>query len=61
MYGKLLMMIDSQSGLFVMAASTSLYSYIARNLSYDWIDLHLKKSGHLRRSYAYSEMLSGKQ
>jgi hypothetical protein len=43
MYGKLLMMIDSQSGLFVMAASTSLYSYIARNLSYDWIDLHLKR------------------
>lgn len=44
-----------------MAASTSLYSYIARNLSYDWVDLHLKKSGHLRRSYADSEMLSGKQ
>ncbi|MBS6928695.1 MAG: hypothetical protein KH152_09390, partial [Finegoldia magna] len=23
--------------------STSLYIYIARNLSYDWIDLHLKR------------------
>lgn len=43
MYGKLLMMIDSQSGLLVMAASTSLYSYIARDLSYDCIDLHQKR------------------